>query len=100
MEKPLSPGDFIGKWMSLLRPAAAKVAAYDSMTASERNTALERISIRHSIGNLRSFPCVNVLEDKGRLSLHGAWFDIATGELWVMDPVTGDFARPDLQGLR
>ncbi len=95
-EKPLSPGDFIGKWMSLLRPAAEKVAAYESMTASERNTALERISIRHSIDNLRSFPCVQILESKGRLALHGAWFDIATGELWIMDPSTGDFARPDL----
>ena len=96
MDEPLSPGDFIGKWVSLLAPAARKVAAYESMTASERNTALERISIRHSIGNLRSFPCVKILEDKGRLALHGAWFDIATGELWVMDPATGDFSRPDL----
>jgi carbonic anhydrase len=95
MEKPLSPGDFIGKWMSLMRPAAQKVAAYDSMTAAERSTAMERISIRHSIENLRSFPCVKILEDKGRLSLHGAWFDIATGELWLMNPVTGDFERPD-----
>jgi len=96
LEKPLSPGDFIGKWMSLLRPAAQKVAGYDSMTASERNTALERIAIRHSIDNLRSFPCVNILEGKGRLALHGAWFDIATGELWIMDAATGDFTRPDL----
>ena len=96
LKEPLSPGDFIGKWMSLLAPAAKKVAAYDSMTASERNTALERISIRHSIENLRSFPCVKILEDKGRLALHGAWFDIATGELWIMDPATGDFSRPEL----
>lgn len=94
LEKPLSPGDFIGKWMSLLSPAAKKVAAYDSMTQAERNTALERISIRYSLENLRSFPCVQILEGKGRLHLHGAWFDIATGELWVMEPSTGDFVRP------
>jgi len=97
MDKPLSPGDFIGKWMSLLRPAAQKVAAYDSMTASERATTMERIAIRHSIDNLRSFPCVKILEDKGRLALHGAWFDIATGELWIMDAATGDFLRPDIE---
>lgn len=97
LEKPLSPGDFIGKWMSLLRPAARKVAAYDSMTPGERAMAMERISIRHSLDNLRSFPCVKILEDKGRLSLHGAWFDIATGELWIMDAATGDFMRPDLE---
>lgn len=99
LEKPLSPGDFIGKWMSLLRPAAEKVGAYESMTTSERKTALERISIRHSLDNLRSFPCVKILEEKGRLALHGAWFDIATGELWIMDAQTGDFVRPHLDSV-
>lgn len=99
LDKPLSPGDFIGKWMSLLRPAGKVVASYEHMTAAERNTALERISIRYSIENLRTFPCVNILEGKGRLHLHGAWFDIATGELWVMDPETGDFVRPISPGI-
>ncbi len=93
---PLSPGDFIGKWMSLIAPAAEAVAGNTLMTPTERQTALERISIRYSIANLRTFPYVDELEKKGRLSLHGAWFDISTGELWVMDPQTGDFKRPDL----
>jgi carbonic anhydrase len=96
-QKPLSPGDFIGKWMSLVEPAAQAVAGNAMMTAAERQTALERISIRFSIANLRTFPYVQVLEGKGRLSLHGAWFDISTGELWVMDPQTGDFIRPELE---
>lgn len=94
--KPLSPGDFIGKWMSMVAPAAETVAQSAMLTAGERQTALERISIRFSIANLRSFPCVSILEGKGRLSLHGAWFDISTGELWTMDPQTGDFSRPDI----
>lgn len=93
---PLSPGDFIGKWMGLLRPAAAQVAHYDFMTPAERQRALERISIRNSIENLRTFPCVDILEKKGSLTIHGAWFDISTGELWTMDPDTGDFSRPSL----
>jgi carbonic anhydrase len=96
---PLSPGDFIGKWMSLLAPAAARVNALDFMTQAERQTALERASIRASIENLRTFPCVSILEGKGRISLHGAWFDIETGELWVMDPVSGDFIRPDQDSI-
>jgi carbonic anhydrase len=99
LAEPLSPGDFIGKWMELLEPVAKSVNAYDKMTASERQTMLERISIRHSIENLRSFPCVKILEDKGRLSLHGAWFDISGGELWIMDPVTGDFSRADVEAF-
>ncbi len=94
---PLSPGDFIGKWMSLIAPAAETVAATTLMTNSERQTALERISIRYSIANLRTFPFVVSSEKKGSLTLHGAWFDISTGELWVMDTETGDFKRPELE---
>lgn len=93
---PLSPGDFIGKWMSLIAPAAEAVSGNQLMTPTERQTALERISIRYSINNLRTFPCVDILEKKGKLTLHGAWFDISTGELWVMDHQTGDFKRPDV----
>lgn len=94
--KPLSPSDFIGKWMSLISPAAEAVSNNQLMTQGERQTALERISIRYSLANLRTFPCVDILEKKGRLTLHGAWFDISTGELWVMDHETGDFKRPDV----
>ena len=94
--EPLSPGDFIGKWMSLVAPAAESVSGNSMMTAAERQTALERISIRYSLANLRTFPCVSILERKERLALHGAWFDISSGELWVMNPESGDFERPDV----
>ncbi len=94
--EPLSPGDFIGRWMSLLAPVAKEIQDSTLLTSGERQTALERISIRNSIANLRTFPCVKILEDKGKLKLHGAWFDISSGELWVMDPNSGDFMRPEL----
>ena len=90
--EPLSPGDFIGKWMDLLSPAAEALSSGGWLTSAEQQTALERASVRYSVANLRTFPCVNILEDKGRLLLHGAWFDIADGDLWLMDPKTGDFA--------
>lgn len=92
-DEPLSPGDFIGKWVQLLEDAAETVAENTWMTRAERQIALERISIRHSIESLRTFPCVDILEKKGRLTLHGAWFDIADGDLWIMDPASGDFQR-------
>ena len=91
--EPLTPGDFIGKWMKLLEPAKSEVETGGPLSDAERQTALERASIRHSIANLRTFPFVSILEDRGRLSLHGAWFDIAHGELWTMNPATGDFSR-------
>ena len=91
--EPLSPGDFIGKWMKRLQPTAAAIANRDGLTDAERQTALERASIRQSLANLRTFPWVSILEDRGRLSLHGAWFDIADGELWTMNAATGDFSK-------
>jgi carbonic anhydrase len=91
--KPLDAGDFIGKWMSMLGGLPDQVGQNDLMTPAERQTALERISIRNSIHNLRTFPYVASLEAEGKLAVHGAWFDISTGELWVMD-ADGDFIRP------
>ncbi len=94
--EPLSPGDFIGRWMSLVKDAAEQIGSNDIMTQTERQTALERVSIRNSINNLRTFPEVKALEKEGKIALHGAWFDISTGELWVMDAESRDFIRPEV----
>ena len=93
--EPLSPGDYIGKWTKLLGPAADEVAARAGLTDAERQTALERAAIGQSLANLRTFPFVSIRESQGRLGLHGAWFDIASGELWTMDPATGVFSRAE-----
>ncbi|SER21150.1 carbonic anhydrase [Faunimonas pinastri] len=92
--QPLSPGDFIGNWMRLLKPSAESIAGNELMTPAERQTALERISIRFSLRNLLTFPFIEEAVSAGRLTLHGAWFDIALGELWIMNDETGDFIRP------
>lgn len=94
--KPLSSDDFIGRWMNLIAPAAQTVAANNFMTDGEQETALERISIRYSVANLLTFPWLAKRHQRGLLSLHGAWFDISSGELWVMNSTTGDFARVDV----
>lgn len=91
---PLAQGDFIGKWMAMLGPVSDAVSKYTLLTDKERQTMLERFSIRNSINNLRTFPYVKRLEEEGKLAVHGAWFDISTGELWVMN-ADGDFYRPD-----
>ena len=93
--KPLDEGDFIGKWMSMLGELPSQLGQNTLMTEAERQTAMERISIRNSIRNLRTFPYVSKLETEGQLAVHGAWFDISTGELWIMDN-QGDFIRPVL----
>ncbi len=94
--EPLSPGDFIGSWMGMLAPLIKQMQGSAALTEAERQTALERISVRNSIANLLTFPCIRILHDRGKLALHGAWFDISTGELWVMDAESGDFRRPQI----
>lgn len=89
--EPLSPGDFIGKWISLLEKPVAQCLDCGDMEPSERHRRLERLSVANSLANLRTFPCITALEASGRVTLHGAWFDIALGELHVLDEATGDW---------
>lgn len=85
--EPLSPGDFIGKWVGLV----GRLAEGFDASSPDAQTALERASVRASLENLRSFPWLAALEEEGALSLHGAWFEIASGELWTLNTRTGDF---------
>jgi len=90
--EPLSPGDFIGKWIRLMAPAAERTGGrgiHETLTVYVERLALA--SIETSIANLRTFPCVRILEEKGRLHLHGAYFDVSTGVLMVLDRETGRF---------
>jgi carbonic anhydrase len=91
-QKPLSSGDFIGKWMSLIGPAAAKVGRASEPLADyvER---LALASIAQGLRNLRSFPSIATLEQRGKLSLHGAYFSIAEGRLLALDEASGQFAQ-------
>lgn len=83
---------FISRWMSMLDDARLTVlAAHQMKSYDERVSALEREGIKTSIKNLRTFPFVKDLEDKGRLSLHGAHFEIATGQLSVLNQITQQY---------
>ncbi|WP_455476185.1 carbonic anhydrase [Bartonella sp. B17] len=89
--KSLQSDDFIGQWINLLAPAAKVVVSDKSMTMTEQQTALERLSIHDSLKNLEIFPWIKARKDQGILTLHGAWFDISNGQLWAMNPETGSF---------
>lgn len=83
---------FISNWMSMLDEGRDEVLAKGAgRPAAELRADLEREAIKTSLKNLRTFPCVQILEGKGRLALHGAYFDIARGELSVLNQVTGQF---------
>lgn len=83
-EDALSPGDFIGKWMTMLSPAAEFLPAQGNESDYDYAERLAVTSIRNSIENMLTFPCVNILHGKGKLGLHGAMFDVMTGQLRVL----------------
>ncbi|MFN0043513.1 MAG: carbonic anhydrase [Alphaproteobacteria bacterium] len=89
---PLSPGDFIGKWMSLIQPAADAVGPQGSRPLNDYLAQLERESVAKTLGNLMTFPWIGDLVARQSLQLHGAYFDVATGMLSVRDKETGTFA--------
>lgn len=89
--EPLSPGDFIGKWMAQIAPAAEKLGPQGKKNFDAYLRQLEFASVELSLQNLMTFPCVRVLAEKGQLALHGAYFGVATGMLLVRDAVTGKF---------
>lgn len=90
--EPLSPGDFIGNWMKLMAPAAAKTPRGD-LSATDYLTRLEHANVVNSLDNLMTFPRLAALVEKGKIGLHGAYFGVATGELYVLDHASGRFAR-------
>ena len=88
---PLSPGDFIGKWMSLMAPAAERVGPRGSRPEAAYLEQMEKASITNSLANLMTFPRLRTLAERGEVTLHAAYFGVATGELSVRDPTTGEF---------
>jgi carbonic anhydrase len=91
--EPISPGDFIGRWMSLMAPAAAKVGDRGKLSPAEYLERMEKASIVNTLDNLLTFPRLRKLVERGAVTLHGAYFGVATGQLSVLDQATGEF-RP------
>src|SRR4051794_22061450 len=88
---PLSPGDFIGQWMSLMAPAAEKVGPRGDLSETEYLIRLEQANVANSLDNLLTFPRLRKLIEMGRVSIHGAYFGVASGRLSVRDPLSGEF---------
>lgn len=97
-QEPLSPGDFIGRWMSQITPAAQSLGPRSLADGDAYLRRLEFASVELSLKNLMTFPCVRILVERGKLQLHGAYFGVATGRLLVRNPDSGQF-EPVTDGL-
>jgi carbonic anhydrase len=89
--EPLSPGDFIGRWMSQIAPAAERLGPRANSDHDAWLRRLEFAAIELSLANLMTFPCIRILVERGKLELHGAYFGVASGRLLVRDPASGEF---------
>ncbi|AQR73094.1 carbonic anhydrase [Sphingomonas sp. LM7] len=81
---PAGRGGFIGHWVDMLDEARERIIA-EHGTGAEAIHALELETVRVSIANLRTFPCIPEREAAGKLRIHGAYFAIRDGVLHVMD---------------
>jgi carbonic anhydrase len=92
---PLSPGDFIGRWMSLLTPTMEATPRIAGEPEQDFVTRLEKAAVKRSLDNLMTFPCISILAGRGSLALHGAYFGVAKGSLAVLDQASGEFKAVD-----
>jgi carbonic anhydrase len=88
---PLSPGDFIGRWMSMFIKPGERVGRRDHETMADFATRIEKAAVFRSLENLLTFPFVRTLAERGELQLHGAYFGVAEGSLFVLDQAAKEF---------
>jgi carbonic anhydrase len=96
---PLSPGDFIGKWMSLIAPAAERLGPRGDASPADYLARLEQASVAVTLDNLLTFPRLSKLIERGHVTVHGAYFAVATGELSVLDRQSGCFVPPAIGAM-
>jgi carbonic anhydrase len=88
---PLTPGDFIGKWMSMFIKPGEKVEQRERETMQDFTTRIEKAAVFRSLENLLTFPFVKTRVERGELQLHGAYFGVAEGSLFVLDQAAKEF---------
>lgn len=92
--------NFIDRWMDILEPGYQRLQSHTEFDAEKDEAArrkgrlrvLEQEAVLCSLRNLHGFPFVRDAVKAGKLTLHGAWFDIAEGALYGFDPATQRFA--------
>src|ERR1700742_1285267 len=89
--EPLSPGDFIGKWMAMFVKPGEKVEQRDNETMQDFTVRIEKAAVFRSLENLMTFPFVQTAVERGELNLHGAYFGVAEGSLFVLDQAAKEF---------
>ncbi|MDW3223992.1 MAG: carbonic anhydrase [Paracoccaceae bacterium] len=83
------PHSFVGRWMDILRPKYALVAAENDAVVQAQQ--LEKHAVLTSLDNLMTFPFIQSRVQEGLLTLHGLWTDIGEGGLEYFNKDTQRF---------
>jgi len=89
--EPLSEGDFIGRWMAMFVKPGEIVEQRERESMADFTVRIEKAAIFRSLENLMTFPFVRSLAERGELNLHGAYFGVAEGSLFVLDQTAKEF---------
>src|SRR3982751_600361 len=89
--EPLTPGDFIGKWMQMFIKPGEVVEQRDHETMQDFTIRIEKAAVFRSLENLMTFPFVRERVKRGEIDLHGAYFGVAEGSLFVLDQAAKEF---------
>ena len=89
--EPLTPGDFIGRWMQMFVKPGEVVEQREHETMAQFVERIEKAAVFRSLENLTTFPFVKKAVEGGQMQLHGAYFGVAEGSLFVLDKVTKEF---------
>ena len=80
---------FINKWLSILTPALNNISK--NISKKDQIKLLEEESIKISLKNLFDFPNIKESVEKNTLEVHGLIFDIGSGKLKYLNPISEKF---------
>jgi carbonic anhydrase len=89
--EPLTPGDFIGRWMQMFIKPGEVVEQREHESMAQFVERIEKAAVFRSLENLMTFPFVRKAVESGQMQTHGAYFGVAEGSLFVLDKANKEF---------
>ena len=87
-ENSFNTNSSISNWLNLLKPSFDKLAI---MNEDKSIKDLEKVSIKTSIENLKSYPFIQEKLDSKKINIYGSWIDIGSGKIHALDFASGIF---------
>jgi carbonic anhydrase len=84
---------FVDKWMQMFIKPGEHVEQRDHESMQDFVTRIEKAAVFRSLENLMTFPFVRSAVESGAMTLHGAYFGVAEGRLFVLDQAKKEFVR-------